>query len=259
MKLPLLIGSLLALAAVACAKSKPLNSLADGGAGTPGAPFGGSAGSSGAPQALGGGGGVGGSGGAGGEPDPVCAPPTPGSECGLVPLCGCEANENCTVFDTASGETVCTIAGTISEKHACFGSGSCAAGMECVGGTCARYCATHADCAPNAECVDVVSGTTPIPGLKTCTSACALEDPSSCGPGIGCFLLESTLTDCRPAGTSTTTCVDLQDCAPGYICLSDGSCARWCRADAPACPSGTSCQTGTAAVIVGGVVYGVCL
>jgi len=189
----------------------------------------------------------------------ACNPSTPEGACGLSPLCGCATGENCVVIDTTSGETACVVAGSIQEKNSCFGSGSCQAGMECIGGTCARYCAIDADCGSGSVCVDAVSGTTPVPGLRTCTAACALDNPNSCAPGIGCFYLDASITDCRPAGTSVTSCVSPQDCAPGYMCLTEGECVHWCRADAPACPGGTTCNTGTAPIVVQGVVYGVCL
>lgn len=248
-----------AIGVVACARSKPLYLAADGGAGSEqggaaGAAFGGS-------QAFGGTAGSGGStGGSGGTASSsACVPSTPDGQCGLSPLCGCESGDNCVVADTATGKTTCIQGGTIAEKHACLGSGTCAVGMECIGGACARYCSKHEDCGADALCAETVADAGPVPGLRTCTAACALDDPSSCAPGIGCFLLDSGVTDCRPAGTSTSGCSDVQDCAPGYTCLSDGQCVRWCRADAPACPGGTSCYTGSPAIIVSGVVYGACL
>ena len=197
-------------------------------------------------------------GGSGGTQQGSCVVPTGDSECRTAPLCGCGASQNCIVADVATGRTSCVDAGTSAQDELCTGVGSCATGTTCIDGLCKEYCASDADCGGTRKCIGTVYNGSPVPGLDTCSSGCTLDEPSSCGSGAGCFLLDGGMTDCRPTGTSTTKCSGAQDCAPGYMCMTDGSCAAWCRSGGTPCAVG-SCQTGTGAVIVDGVVYGACL
>jgi hypothetical protein len=249
------------LGAVGCAQSVGMSGGFDGGlAASGGGPTWGNAGTI-------GNGGSPGSGGVGGTPSDggsgatvpdasSCALPTPDSECRTAPLCGCAAGQNCAVADPATGRTVCVDPGSAGKDAVCSGVGSCGVGTTCIGGTCKAYCATDADCG-GGKCIGAVYGNNPVPGLMTCTSHCALDQATGCGAGAGCFLLDGGVTDCRATGTSTTSCSGVQDCAPGYQCFDDGTCAAWCRAGGAPCAVG-SCQTGTGSVIVDGVVYGAC-
>jgi len=53
----------------------------------------------------------------------------------------------------------------------------------------------------------------------------------------------------------------LQDCAPGYYCITSGECAKWCRVGHNEdCTNSYTCQAfvnGQARI--NGVPYGVCL
>jgi hypothetical protein len=242
------------LSAAGCAQSVGTFGDADGGltaaGGVPPWTLGGAKGVDGSSAASAGGG----SGGTTFDP-PACSLPTPDSECRTAPLCGCGAGENCVIADPASGRSVCIAAGTAAVDEPCADLGSCIAGATCIDSTCKPYCASDVDC--TQKCVGTLYQGNSVPGLSTCTSGCALDDPASCGPGIGCFLLSDGLSDCRPAGTSATSCSGVQDCASGYACLDDGSCAAWCRPGGASCAVG-SCQTGDGSTVVDGIVYGLC-
>lgn len=241
-----------------------------GGAGSGGSAFGGSAGTAGA-GATGGSAGAGGGGGAGGS---GCTPPIPGGACDTFPQCGCASGQRCTVTNV-QGITSCVPDGTAGPYQACSTSVQCQAGAECVGGACKPFCDLDTDCPGSLRrCLQVQydnAGTsTPIPGMKVCSSGCALEAPSTlCGSGLGCYPDDQTPvgTDCATAGTGVgaqaccvdSGCAQLDStmCAPGYACLQSGECRKWCRVGFSDCPS-SACSGFTTPLIVGGTEYGVC-
>jgi hypothetical protein len=220
--------------------------------GSAGQSSGGSAGSAG--QASGGTGGT-----------STCSPPISGT-CDDFPQCGCSAGKNCDVTDLA-GTTSCVNAGGIAAYGHCTDIGQCGAGYSCVGQVCKPFCTTSNDCPgvnDGAQCIQVTyddNGTTkPIPGMYTCTAACDPLQTNSCGGGAGCFLAGGT-ADCVPAGLGVGVGACASDpfaCAPGYVCLSDDSCRKWCRVGLNDCTSGQSCVQLSGPVTYKGYTWGTC-
>ncbi|MFO0568190.1 MAG: hypothetical protein U0263_21195 [Polyangiaceae bacterium] len=244
-------------------------SATGGAAGAAGA-GGGSGGSTGGAGGTGGGGTGGSSGGSGGTAG--CTPPVAGGLCDTSPQCGCTGTQACNVTSEA-GTTQCTPAGTITPYNLCANLNDCTKGYACVGSACKAYCETNTDCASTGgACFQVnftSAGTSkPIPGMKVCSKKCELQNPASaCGAGLGCYPDLQAVppkTDCAKAGTSTAAGACLSDgtiCAPGYACLSNGDCKKWCRAQFTSdCPTGKTCAVWQAPnqVIIDGIEYGVC-
>jgi collagen type VII alpha len=281
-----LILAFIAIAAttLGCAQSAGVNNPAYGGSGgtntggtagsTGGTGAGGSTGGTGAGGSTGGTGaggstgGTGAGGSTGGTGGGNCTPPVPGGVCDTAPQCGCTNGQACVVTNPTTGMTGCANPGNVQPNQNCS-SGSCVAGYECVGSACKKYCSSAADCG-GQDCIQVTytpSGGSPtnIPGMMVCTSGCKLENPGTvCGSGLTCYQASQTgsATDCGPAGTGTgangCTSADPTTCAPGYICLTDNSCAHWCRIGFSSdCPSGTCANLQTPPVI-NNVTYGVC-
>ncbi len=89
-----------------------------------------------------------------------------------------------------------------------------------------------------------------------CRPAC---DPlgSDCAAGEGCYLRTDTgRAACLVPysyGTQGAACAGLNDCAPGYGCLTSG-CGLYCDASAsggPSCEVGLQCQAITVSPMVG--------
>jgi hypothetical protein len=253
-----------------------------GGAGGTGATAGtGAAGSSGTAGGAGssGTGGAGGTGGNAGSSGTAgsgsCTPPVAGGACDTWPQCGCNAGMNCDVTGL-DGKTACVLAGNVQPYRSCGAANACGAGYACIGGdhsVCKQFCESNADCAGSLrECLQVVyaaddAGTeTPIPEYKVCSAGCALEDSAAtCGPDATCYPnAAATATDCigdvgtatGPNGCSST---DPFTCAPGYVCLADDSCKKWCRVGQVGDCPGSSCGGFSTPLILDGVTYGACL
>jgi hypothetical protein len=245
-----------------------------GGAGGTGALDGGGAGGTGATGTTGGTGGTGASGGSGTGGTGACTPPVPGGKCDTFPQCGCAAGLACNVYDPATGTTQCVAAGTIAAYAACTNLTDCMAGHACVGGACKAYCDADPDCAKTGgACIQVTYDdqgvSKPVPGMKVCTKKCKLENPSmDCGPTLGCYLDTSVnppRTDCAKAGTAmgpgTCSTTNTTVCAPGYVCLTNNECAKWCRVGYTTdCSGGKKCVGFSAPnqIFVNTIEYGVC-
>jgi hypothetical protein len=73
-----------------------------------------------------------------------CVFPTPNSQCGPAPLCGCLAGQNC-IFDTTSNWS-CVPAGSDALGQTCSTPNDCAPGLTCaeygsnMQFTCHAYC-----------------------------------------------------------------------------------------------------------------------
>lgn len=139
--------------------------------------------------------------------------------------------------------------GTSGVAVACSTSAPCPTGWTCAEGACHLICTTTPDCGGAGICI----------GTTLCTRTCKLEDPAAdCGSeGLGCFVATG-VTDCIKAGTSSTSCAIAADCIPGYTCVGNLDCRKWCRVGHAAedCPPQKLCQDGS--LIVEGVQYGVC-
>lgn len=273
-----LLSCLVVVVANACSAkdrtSEPQGGGAGGGTtsgGGGGVPSGGSGGDGGvASGGVGGGGGgptAGGTGGTG-----ACTPPVAGGQCDTSPQCGCSGTQACGVTNE-TGITQCAPPGGITPYNLCVSLNDCTKGYACVGSICKLYCETNVDClTTGGSCFQVqhTSGGTSklIPGMNVCSKKCELQNPASaCGPGVGCYTdLESAppKNDCAKAGTATTAGACLADttaCAPGYACLANGDCRKWCRVGvANECDTGKTCAGWAAPneVIVDGITYGVC-
>lgn len=200
-----------------------------------------------------------------------CSPPA-GSPCAVFPQCGCAAGQNCNVTNT-SGKTSCVAAGSDGLHDACTASGECQKGMQCIAGLCVPFCNSDSDCtisgSPRCKAVQYLptGSTTPadVPGLKICLSQCDVLNPTTvCGPNTSCFFpyLSDDTTECTAAGTSTVKggCASSSfSCAPGYTCVNDGDCFKWCRIGFPGdCPAGRTCTGFMTPIMKAAVEYGVC-
>jgi hypothetical protein len=215
---------------------------------------------------------------------PMCTPPVAGSPCDTAPQCGCSGGQNCDVSNLTTGATSCVAAGTTNNYAGCSTTASvCKVGASCVDGVCAPFCETNADCPGNyRKCVQVVSGSTNVPGFKVCTLTCDPTSPQRddadydpCGPNINCWPSTDRASYCvgptTASGTQYVSCTtnntpDDTKCAPGYLCLADivvpYACYRMCRYGvANSCPSGYTCfalSAGGSPVYAGAQQIGYC-
>jgi hypothetical protein len=146
-----------------------------------------------------------------------------------------------------------------------------------VFGGCKDFCEQDSDCPdPYAQCFQVnysdTTGTSqPVPHMKVCTDHCQpWAAASTCAAGLSCepwsALGENPGTAlCADTGaTSTLTCsTALPFCAPGYACLSDNMCYKWCRIGGNDCGGVYTCygledNTGNQGLFVGTTEIGVC-
>jgi hypothetical protein len=212
----------------------------------------------------------------GGQPDAPGASCSK-SPCSLSPQCGCGPGMACDLDGTmiASGGTMCRTAGPGGTDAPCTATTDCAAGQVCLGnpGLCKKWCANNGDCSSNMCVVDVVSGTTPIPGAIVCSDMCNPTNATGCGVSQGCHVYAVdpmavpvvNFTWCTPvgAGGQGATCTTDADCQADYGCFNTGTaneCLHWCQ-KAPAagsCPGVTMCSSLMPAAVVGGIEYGVC-
>lgn len=192
-------------------------------------------------------------------PEPSCVPEG-AVACTVFPQCGCTATQNCNVT-SMTGETTCVAAGTDGLHEACGGAGECQKGMQCVGGLCVPFCASDADCtiAGSPRCKTVQTG------LKVCLAQCDVRDPAAvCGANRGCFFPfeGDDTTECSAAAFSTVKggCTTNKfACAPGYTCVNNADCFKWCRMGTTGdCVSGQTCTSLTPKVTKGTVEYGTC-
>jgi hypothetical protein len=214
----------------------------------------------------GGAGGTGGTtGGTGGTDAAACVAPVQGP-CDTFPQCGCAANHNCVVVDTA-GTTDCVAAGSVPKYGYCTDSGQCGIGYSCYRNVCKPFCAATSDCAAISsysncgQVTDISSGTVkPIPEYKLCSSGCDPLVASTCGPGTGCFIVGFGTADCRLAGSAVGVdgCKnDQYACAPGYLCTVYDSCEKYCRVGMNDCGSQTCVQL-LGPVVYQGATWGTC-
>lgn len=214
-----------------------------------GAGQGGSAGSTGGSSGAGGSSGKGGAAGTGGAP---CTPPVSGGLCDTVPQCGCPAGQACDVA-YVGGETKCFATQNIAKGNPCDDLGVCAPGLTCVGTVCRAFCENDSTCGtvPGA-CFDVMydpgdGGSSAIPEMHVCTDQCDLRTSQGCPSGITCVPFDDLgvtggRSVCVVGGTSTGACSATLKCAPGYACMGDDQCHRWCRASTDSdCASGETC------------------
>lgn len=159
--------------------------------------------------------------------------------CTVSPQAGCPDDHTCLVA-TVAGATVCQSAGSTPLAGLCSGSNECAPGLVCIGSTCLSFCQQPSDCDGKAPaCFQITLGSEPVNGWNVCSIACNPADPRNtagskgllaCPAGMACFSLDSSVgpkgsTSCYPAGVapSGAACMNGDECAPGLVCLNDGS------------------------------------
>ncbi len=193
-------------------------------------------------------------------PEATCTPEG-GVTCTVFPQCGCSGSQNCNLT-SASGAT-CVASGPDSVHEPCGGPGECQKGMQCLSGLCVPFCATDADCtmAGSPKCTSM-----DLPGLKVCLAQCDVQSPSAvCGTNTGCFfpLPGDETTECSAAGTSMEKggcTANKFACAPGYLCVNNADCFKWCRIGVTGdCVSGRTCTPFTPKVTKGTIEYGTCV
>lgn len=237
-----------------------------------------------------------------GEPVPVDAkvdaavdasPDAPGSQCSrqpcsILPQCGCDnaATPVCDLdfANLATGATKCradNFHGT--ESTTCTMAATCAAEHVCVG-RCRRYCDDDDDC-PGAGglcIINLTTGNPPmnVPGVKTCTTECVPSQTANvtCPAGWACHVYRETggamryLTDCEAppgsGGTVGAACTTNGGCNPGLDCVTLNPGGTQCRPTcicpggncaAGTCPGGSgSCRGYQTPVVIGPITYGAC-
>ena len=155
-------------------------------------------------------------------------------------------------FGEKPGTFVCASPGGTSTLT-CSSQSDCAPGWNCFddgqGGLCRRWCRVGgSDCSDGQFCGRLggggaYSGTTEV-GI--CTTHCEPWDETSCGSWQQCIAVGNPgdkpgTFDCRPGGTSTTSCSKVGECAPGWTCMSFGYCRKYCRVGGSDCADGQFC------------------
>lgn len=196
-----------------------------------------------------------------------CKTVPPNNLCGLDPQCGCGANGTCDVdLQLLNGTTKCVQStGNGQIKSACKTTADCAAGLGCLFGACRPYCSTNGTkCQqPNTtNCLQLVDNNmAPIQNLLVCELDCQLDNANDCGgPNEACVYFGNSDVDCRDAtGANSTTCSQQKPvCSPGYVCLSNYTCAKWCKVGQNSCPNNKTCVSFSTKVIIKNVEYGAC-
>lgn len=209
---------------------------------------------------------------------PACAATPPTNRCGLVPQCGCGANETCDVTNDATGATSCVTAGSGTLGRPCAQTGDCLAGLTCEYGACRPYCgAARSKCAaPGTDlCVEILGeGGKAVANKNVCTINCDPREPTAvCGSNACHWLPDyyapSKVSDCNFGGAvaELDACKTTSDCKPGLACTTHPTygleCERWCRIGvAGDCGSDPAfkCKDvfGGNAPIINGVKEGIC-
>ncbi|HEX2732249.1 MAG TPA: proprotein convertase P-domain-containing protein [Polyangiaceae bacterium] len=203
------------------------------------------------------------------------------NECDLVPQCGCQSDENCTVVNLGKGFTGCVAAGDTEPYAPCHGTdGECGAGFACVAGVCKQLCdgTTTNVCGEGAynACEQVTQAGKPVDGFYVCQRTCDPLEPShvsdlyaGCGAGANCLPGLDGVSVCvgaKNSGVEGTSCKgpdgpDPQACAPGLACvaLATGAvCLPSCNLDGDDCGAGESCVGYSDPVGAADVAIGYC-
>lgn len=197
-----------------------------------------------------------------------CKTVPPSNICGLDPQCGCGSMGTCDVdFQKLDGTTKCVqTTGSGMIKSACKMTTDCAPGLSCIFGACRPYCSTNGSACQQpgtTNCLQLTAGQqmTPVPNLLICELDCALDDVNACGGGTeGCAYFGMTDVDCRDmTGGNTSTCTQQNPvCAPGYVCLTNNVCGKWCKVGGMNTCGNKTCTSLSTKVIIKNVEYGVC-
>ncbi len=157
------------------------------------------------------------------------------------------STDRCNYVGLADGGVTraCVPAGTLAEGAPCT-TDTCARGLVCVGGSCAKYCYQTTNCTGAGQCISSVTipGTVEVP--LTCVTLMTCDPLLQNCPTTtdGCYLTQSG-PSCLPGGTAANgaSCASA-NCVKGSICLgasqAAGVCHQFCNKDGgmPSCPSG---------------------
>lgn len=212
------------------------------------------------------GGGGGDTGGASAAAPAACVPPASGgARCDTAPQCGCSSDQQCAFV---SDRLACVRSGNGALNQACTRAADCQPGLQCLGGACLQLCDPGAsDCMSGSACEQFYGDLNrPVPGGYICLSECDLADPqrasntlSACGAGLQC-IWTGTGSYCVRSEQGTRghgeVCNDSFDCMPGFACLQQHTCGKWCASSSD-CPSNFYCES-SQDVRVNGTDFGVC-
>jgi len=184
-----------------------------------------------------------------------------GVDCNYQTQQGCDAGLMCHPVlnaDVTAVSPQCLNAGSKTAGESCTWLG-CQPGYICaIDGHCHHMCCggDWSVCAANESCTaalsinDADAGKTVSAVVSVCelVSSCNVLDPSSCGPGKSCYIVDSRAgVQCLKTGTVPfgQACTSTQLCAAGFTCIqgknnSGSNCRRLCRAVVgggnPGCP-----------------------
>jgi hypothetical protein len=201
-------------------------------------------------------------------PDGGCASVGPTHACGLAPQCGCDSHSTCDVdYPAHTDGTVHCVQSTSGAGigSACSATAGCAPGLACWGSVCRPYCATPGLSCNNSaldDCEQWYDSQQAVPNATVCEIDCKLDDLYACGGGEnGCIYINANETDCLSVGPASSVSCSAQNpyCAPGYVCLTDNSCAQWCEVPLGNCANNLQCTSLSPAVVSHGIEYGACL
>jgi hypothetical protein len=205
---------------------------------------------------------------------PIDAPHV--AACTLVPQDGCAgATPACDVAPAQDGSTACraVTARGGSTSH-CSQRTDCMVGYTCIEedpnapAWCTAFCAHDVDCSgAGSRCVHGVQNHQQAVIATVCTIACSPTAQTGCPSGMACVAeadAAGDYTDCVYVADHAdgTACANVADCRPGSACIVEGTaqtCEPYCIVGGTtACPTGTTCQAFTPALVIGAVQYGAC-
>jgi hypothetical protein len=195
-----------------------------------------------------------------------CKVVPPSNVCGLDPQCGCGAMGTCDVdFQKLDGTTKCVqTMGSGMIKSACKMTTDCSAGLTCVFGACRPYCSMDMATCPQPGtkiCHQLTANNMNVPNLLICYLDCALDDANACGgANEACVYGGPNETDCRDVtGANMTTCNQQTPmCSPGYVCLTNNTCAKWCKVGGMNTCGNKTCNSLQTKVIINNQEFGIC-
>jgi hypothetical protein len=214
------------------------------------------------------------------DAEPVNTCPT--QPCDLHEQCGCPSGEACDLeflnFDENefSDQLACRAVLTPGNLlSTCSSHTRCAAGFQCIGGQCRRYCQTNDDC--EGECTLVRSGSQRDDD-RLCTKRCQPDYEADhgqfCPKDFACYTRffgsddnRRVVTDCLTAGSGGVgaSCELINNCGEGLHCINftvdgqtEGRCQLRCRVADQTCPGGAACEGFSNPTIADGVEYGFC-
>jgi hypothetical protein len=209
----------------------------------------------------------------------------PTQPCDLHAQCGCSEGDACDLefldFEQNQFSDQLACRGVLTpgtERSACSSPSGCAAGYQCIGGQCRRYCESDAVCGgPGGACVFTRAGSERSDD-RLCSKSCApdfeADHRAACPSNFSCYVRfvgadddRRGVTDCLPTGPVGVDgdCAS-ESCGEGLVCITftdgDGNqssrCQRRCRVDDQTCHDGSACEGFGTPTLVGAIEYGFC-